>query len=208
MKVVETYLRARRKLKVRRVIYGQFAFIHINKCGGTSIEAALDLPKIHDTARQRRDKIGAARWERIPSFALVRNPYAKVASHYRYRVQTNQTELGSSNINLNEWVRRAYGEKNPEYYDNPLMFAPCTDWITDEAGEVMVDLVVRFEEIDSNWHQIEALIGKGAVLLKENATSRKQGNTEDSLDSESIAIINDHFKRDFETFRYAQRDPL
>lgn len=154
MKVVKIFRRARHKLKVRRAIYGQFAFIHINKCGGTSIEAALDLPKIHDTARQRRDKIGAARWERIPSFALVRNPYAKVASHYRYRVKRNHTGLGSDSIGLNEWVHQAYGEKNPEYYDNPLMFAPCIDWITDEAREVMVDLVVRIEEIDISWHQI------------------------------------------------------
>jgi hypothetical protein len=88
------------------------------------------------------------------------------------------------------------------------MFAPCIDWITDEAGEMMVDLVIRLEEIDISWHQIQALIGKAIVLSKANATSRKQGDTEDSLDSESIAIINDHFKRDFETFGYAQRNPL
>ena len=208
MKIVEIYRRARRKVKAGRAIPDQFAFIHINKCGGTSIEAALDLPKRHDTARQRRDKIGAAQWQRIPSFAVVRNPYAKVSSHYRYRVKTNQTGLGSGSMGLNEWVRRAYGEKDPECYNNPLMFAPCIDWITDEAGEIMVNLVIRLEEIDIRWHQIEALIGKTAVLSKENATSRKEDATEDSLNSESIQIINNHFKKDFETFGYAQREPL
>lgn len=208
MKVIESYRRARRKLKVIRAVYGKFAFIHINKCGGTSIEKALDLPKIHDTARQRRDKIGAARWEQIPSFTLIRNPYSKVCSHYRYRVKTNQTGLGSDRIGLNEWINRAYGEKDPKYYDKPLMFAPCIDWITDEAGNIMVDLVIRLEEIDISWYQIEALIGKAADLSTANATSSKQGDTEDSLDTKSIAIINDHFKKDFDTFGYAQRTAL
>ena len=71
MKIVEDIRHLRWAQKVRRVvyarrlrktIYGQFAFIHINKCGGTSIEAALNLPKTHDTAQQRRDKIGRDHW--------------------------------------------------------------------------------------------------------------------------------------------------
>lgn len=197
---------ALRAIRLRRTFYGQFSFIHINKCGGTSIEAAFNLPKIHDTAQQRRDKIGAARWDRTPSFALVRNPYEKVSSHYRYRVKTNQTRLGSGNMGLNEWICRTYGEKDPEFYDNPLMFSPCIDWLTNEAGEIIVDLVIRLEEIDISWHQIEMLIDKQAVLSKANATSRKQGTTEDSLDSESIAVINNHFQKDFEAFGYARRE--
>ena len=39
--------------------FGRVVFIHINKCGGTSIEAALGIPKkIHDTALRRREMIG------------------------------------------------------------------------------------------------------------------------------------------------------
>jgi len=205
MKIKSIYHRARRSLKVRQAVFGDFAFIHINKCGGTSVEAALGLPKIHDTARQRRDKIGVARLERITSFALVRCPYDKVASHYRYRVKTNQTGLGNGIPNLNEWVRRAYGEREPRYYDIPLMFAPCIDWLKDDDGEVMVDLWVRLEEIDRDWQQIEALIGTSATLSKQNSTVRGSDSKKDKLNAESIAIINDHFRNDFKTFGYSLR---
>ncbi|NRB36268.1 MAG: hypothetical protein HRU31_16320 [Rhodobacteraceae bacterium] len=37
----------------------------------TAVEAALGLPKIHDTALQRREKIGKARWDRVPTFSIV-----------------------------------------------------------------------------------------------------------------------------------------
>ena len=64
---------------------GTYAFIHINKCGGTSVEAALGIPKVHDTAQERREKLGVEAWDRLKNFSGVRDPYARVASLYRYR---------------------------------------------------------------------------------------------------------------------------
>lgn len=71
---------------LRQRLTGEAIFIHINKCGGSSVEEALGIPvKIHDTAAARRRKIGARRWDRAFTFTLVRHPYSKVISHYSYR---------------------------------------------------------------------------------------------------------------------------
>lgn len=180
---------------------GTFVFIHINKCGGTSVEKALGLPKIHDTAMQRRDRIGAARWAEMATFSIVRHPYDKVASHYRYRVETNQTDLATRRIDLNDWVRRAYGDRDPALYDKPLMFAPCLDWLTDETGTMMVDHVARLETIATDWPRIQSLIGTQAELPHTNATTDRH-RAADALDETSRTIIAQRFAVDFESFGY------
>ena len=129
-------------------------FIHINKCGGTSIEAALGIPKVHDTAQSRRARVGDAAWRRMFTFSVVRHPFPKVVSHYNYRVKQNYTGLGERPLTLNEWVQESYGRKNPDYFDIPLMFAPCLEWLTDTDGTIMVDEVVKLEDLSAEWPRL------------------------------------------------------
>ena len=192
----DTYLRQQRRA-------GTFSFVHINKCGGTSVERALGLPKIHDTALERRDRIGADRWAQMFTFAVVRHPYDKVCSHYRYRIKTNQTGLGAAPIPLNDWVLRAYGEKDPAYYDQPLMFAPCIHWITDARGKIIVDHIAKLEEIDQDWPSIAARIGVAAALPKANAT-KPAGASRELLSEEVRALIDTLFDEDFTEFGYSK----
>lgn len=180
---------------------GLFCFIHINKCGGTSVEKALGLPKIHDTAQQRHQLLGPKRWNEMFSFALIRHPYAKVASHYRYRVKTNQTGLNDRHLNLNDWVLAAYGDKDERYYDNPLMFAPCFDWISDEDGNIIVDHISKLENIENDWPFIAQSCGYEGSLPKANST-RPNDDRVEALDARSKAIILDHFQTDFENWGY------
>lgn len=179
---------------------GTFAFIHINKCGGTSVEKALGLPKIHDTAQQRRSRVGDDRWAQMFSFALVRHPFDKVCSHYRYRVKTNQTGLGDTPLPLNEFVRRAYGERDPRLYDKPLMFAPCLAWLTDTSGAMMVTHVARLEDIATEWPLICAQIGRDVPFPQANRTER--GTTGSELSPENKVLIRDLFAADFDAFGY------
>ena len=181
---------------------GIYAFIHINKCGGTSVERALGLPPIHDTARARRDKVGRDRWERMVKFSLVRHPYAKVCSHYRYRRDTGQTGIAEDGIALNDWVRRAYGDRDPAYYNRPDRFMPCADWLVDEDGRLMMDFVCKLETIDADWRVVREMIGVDVDLPRVNVT-RAGGAPEDDLDAASRAIIAERFARDFEMFGYA-----
>jgi chondroitin 4-sulfotransferase 11 len=186
---------------LRQRAAGRFVFIHINKCGGTSVEAALGIPcKIHDTARARRLKIGRRRWEEAFTFALVRHPYARAISLYKFRVRTNQTGLGDKPIALNDWVRATFGEKDPAYYDKPLMFAPCFDWLSDGNGRIIVDHAAKLEAIDAEWPTIEARTGRTAALPVHNASG--PGPAPEALDPTSRRIVQGHFQKDFEEFGY------
>lgn len=100
----------------------RYVFIHINKTAGSSIEQALELRFEHKTAIEKRSELGSRRWDRPFKFCFVRNPWDRVLSHYSYRVKTNQTGLGNGHLGFNKWVRVAYGERAPQYCDQPKMF--------------------------------------------------------------------------------------
>ena len=191
----------RRMYLLRQRLMGGYVFIHINKCGGSSVEAALGIPvKVHDTALQRRRKIGRNRWERAFTFSIVRHPYSRVISQYAYRVRTNQTRLATAGLGLNEWIRRAYRDRQRPYYDQPRMFAPCKRWLTDESGKLMVDIVAKLETIDADWPIIEERIGREVALPHHNATPAPGW---EALDRGARRIIDARFRDDFEAFGYS-----
>jgi chondroitin 4-sulfotransferase 11 len=175
-------------------------FVHINKTGGTSIERALGLPFQHRTALELRELVGPARWAERFSFAFVRNPWDKVASHYHFRVQTNQTGLRAIPIQFNEWVRLTYGTQCVPYYDQPKMFMPQTDWISDDSGEIIVDFVGRFERLEEDFDAVCQRIGRWAPLPHLKRSSR--GDYRSLYDDESVEIVARWFTKDIQNFGY------
>ncbi|MEA1988675.1 MAG: sulfotransferase family 2 domain-containing protein, partial [Pseudomonadota bacterium] len=90
--------KVKRKVKrkvnsIRHLHFDKFVFIHIGKTGGTSVEKILNIPHEHKIALDKMQEIGIDKWNSKLKFAIVRNPWDKVVSHYHYRVKTNQTQL-------------------------------------------------------------------------------------------------------------------
>jgi chondroitin 4-sulfotransferase 11 len=194
--------RARDRVALLRTKYMlDFIFVHINKTGGSSIEVALKLPFQHLTAVELRDHLGQRRWESRFRFAFVRNPWSKVASHYAYRVQTNQTGLGGGRPAFNEWVRLAYGERDPRFHDQPKMFMAQNDWICDEGGTLLVDFVGRFERLADDFAEVCRRVGRRAELPH---LKRSAGRDYRSLyTDETAGIVAQRFAADVERFGYA-----
>lgn len=185
---------------LRHKLIDKFVFIHINKTGGTSVANALNIPTIHRTALEKMSELGRHEWDRRFTFAVVRNPWDKVVSHYYYRVQTDQTDLGKGRIDFKDWVRLTYGEKNPTYYNKPKMFMPQINWVADESGELMVDYICRFESLTSDFEEVCDRLKFEASLP--HLKSSKRGSYQDYYDSATKAIIEDWFAKDIEHFHY------
>ncbi len=180
--------------------WDKFVFIHINKTGGSSVETALDIPFEHKTALEKIQEWGERAWERKFSFTVVRNPWDKVVSHFFYRVDTNQTQLKDRYIGFNDWVIRAYGEKDALYYDKPKMFMPQLDWITDHDGKILVDEIIRFEQLETGFNQVAEKIGKKARLPHIKKTQR--GDYREYYSQEAREAVEQHFQKDIEAFGY------
>jgi chondroitin 4-sulfotransferase 11 len=179
----------------------RFVFIHINKTGGSSIEDALGLRHEHRLALEKRADIGARRFEEKFCFTVVRNPWDRVASHYFYRVKTNQTGLGERTVPFPEWARRAYAERDPAYYDKPRMFMPQLDWLSDTNGRLLVEFVGRFERLQADFDVICARLGIEASLP--HLRSSGKGDYRAYYDDATAEMVADYFARDIEAFGYS-----
>jgi chondroitin 4-sulfotransferase 11 len=182
-----------------------FVFIHINKTGGTSINRAVGiLLKQHLTAEEIVAAIGRERWGAAFKVAFVRNPWDKVASHYRYRIKTAQTGLGvEDTLTFKEWVQAAYQEKDPYYYDIPKMFAPQLDWISVD-GEIDCDFIGKFENLNADFERLMGEFGVEIELQHLNKTVKR--DYREYYDPETRDIIGNVFKKDADYFGYTFDD--
>lgn len=192
----------RRLVFLHTKYFCKFSFIHINKTGGSSIEKALGVPLIHETALTFRDRIGKKRWEERFSFAIVRNPWDRAVSHFHYRRMTNQTGLGNNPMVFKEWLKQVYVERSPEFMNEEKMFLTQADWVCDEQGRIMVDYIGRFEQLQQSWDDIcDALQREKTMLPHVKKSSR--GSYQDYYDAECRAIVADYFRSDIELFDYS-----
>lgn len=187
--------------RLRMRYLDNFAFVHINKTAGSSIEDALHLAFQHKTACTMRDELGSRNWADRFTFAFVRNPWDKVASHYAYRVKTNQTGLGNGHMSFREWIKVAYGDRDPRYYDQPLMFSPQADWVNDQSGTCIVTFIGRFEQLIPDFELVCERIGRKAALPHEKKSSNRDFRSQ--YDSATAEIVRTRFAADIAAFGYS-----
>lgn len=164
---------SRSLMLISNKFYPRFNFIHINKCGGSAIEKALKIPKLHDSAKQRKSAVGNAAWERAYNFAVVRHPLSRYYSFYRYRLRQNFADMYVNNLSFNSWML-AIIEEAGEVYEgqtkntNSLMLASQFDWISDDTGNIIVDKVIALEKLGDKWAEITTRIGYPVELTRYN----------------------------------------
>ncbi|MEL6614569.1 MAG: sulfotransferase family 2 domain-containing protein [Bacteroidota bacterium] len=178
-----------------------FAFVHINKTGGTSVVRALGIRFQHLTAMELREKLGDDRWESRYTFSFVRNPWDRVVSLYHFRVKTNQTGLGDQHLSFSDWARVCFRDRDPQYLNKPKMFAPATDWLAGPSGEIDVDFVGRFERLSDDFAVAAEAIGKSDVELP-HLKSSSRGDYREYYDADAIQVVGDAFASDVEAFGY------
>jgi len=156
---------------------------------------------LHMTAAECIDVLGRERWDSMFSFSIVRNPWDKVVSHYHHRVATNQTGLGENPVSFNDWVSRSYGDNDPYYYDQPVMFMPQLDWLTDSQGEQVVNYVGRFEQLQHHFDEICSLMGLHPLALP-HIRKTEHDDYRDYYTPKAKEIIAEWFAKDIEVFGY------
>jgi chondroitin 4-sulfotransferase 11 len=186
---------------IRNLHFDNFIFIHINKTGGSSVAKALNLNLQHKTALEKIAEVGQQKWDNSYTFAFVRNPWDKVVSHYHYRVLKNQTNLGTHPIDFREWVQLTYGQKNPQYYDQPKMFKPQSAWVANKDGVILVDFIGRFENLNEDFNTICQAIGKKVTLP--HVKPSKRGNYRSYYDDVTTEIVAQWFRKDIDMFGYS-----
>lgn len=158
----------------------KFFYIHIPRTAGNSIDTTflklglVDVDSWHRTAKETMSMLERP-WKYF-SFATVRNPWERMVSEYFWQMPNSNPdtshEWGKPNITLEQFCR-----SKQEWYpreEGRDHMRPQTDYIYSANDELLVDYIVRYEDLGSGWNVVLGFIGLGGSdkipLPKRNVT--------------------------------------
>ncbi len=197
-------------------------FIHISKNAGTSIIKSARRAIVvagHRTAASWVAENG----HDAPIFAVVRNPFDRVVSEYFFRKR--RFSAGEDNPHLanlyrpfDDWVTATFrdGEFRTSAFfartgvrfnannmvgDTLIWFLPQTQWIGGADGEVLVDDILRYEHLGSDWTRFSGKHRIRRGLGHRNPSPREKGY-QHYYSSRTRTIIEEYFRADLDLLDY------
>ncbi len=206
-----------------------YIFVHIPKCGGMSLteylearsekaagslpQKGLDVPGLkpafdannkaapkdrnwqimHARARDFRTGLGARIYDKAFVFSVVRNPWTRLGSLYHFiRMKPNNPHHAKTMTQtIDEWAHE-HCERFPSVQ---------TAWLTDLQGNMIVDNVVRFENLAAGIADVsDTLFGESEPLPRNNVSAN--GSTPLRFEPKTIEVIRKVYARDFEYLNY------
>ncbi len=82
------------------------------------------------------------------------------------------------------------------------MFQNQLDWISDPEGNLLVDFVGRFENLEEDFQTICKKLNLQNTKLPHSRKSKRSKGYMDYYDKETLAIISEKFDKDFQYFNY------
>lgn len=190
-----------------------FLFIGVPKTGTTSIQRGLhnrtDLYHDHYTYFEEYQRHDKELLDSFYQFSVVRNPYDRfVSMAYQWARDAKKHEKDPNKIC--EMIRG----KNQEELDRiNEMFNPQWHYLWKEDEGVKIKNLWRFENLNDCYEEFARIYNVHSRfkipthLNRENVSRARTLSWQTELSSESIAIINDVYRRDFEIFGYERIEP-
>lgn len=142
----------------------------------------------------RLGHIDQARFDSYFKFAVVRNPYDRILSEYRYRKSHKTGPLW--------WFLRKHHKT--DLTDLARHVVPQTRYLLDADGNCLVDQIVHFENLSEEIAPVfERIFGEPKELPRRNLSrddSRRKSRAE--LSDRNRALIYKKFKSDFDFLGY------
>ena len=167
-------------------------FVHIPKNAGTSIEKYFGngsvriQPNKHADIHEIKTKFKNS-YNNYKKFTIIRNPYDKMVSWYFYL----KRNLGENYnvIEFNEWI------KDPSKFwhaDDPISYLKHQhEWVDDTVK------IIKFENLNKEINKFFKEEIDLPIVNKSN-----HNHYSDYYNEESLDIIYDRYKEDFEKFNY------
>jgi len=191
-------------------------FIHINKCAGISIVRALSRRfGSHDDAVSYKKKF-PNKFNYYFKFSVVRNPWDKMVSFYNYHDKVRRWDYDwewspDNSPSFGEFIKISSSfSKQTQKYIFRKTGSRCThhkrmsnqlDWISDKDGNILVDYIIRFENLQKDFDIVCDKIGVGRKKLPHKNKSKHKHYTE-YYDDKTREIVAEKYATDIEYFGY------
>ena len=207
----------------------KFLFVHIAKTGGTSIRVALRYYKWKDPYRipmflcsrlssltghklackiPRHAKIIAA-YEMLPreifnelfKFAFVRNPWDLQVSSYHHIMRERPHLLEGIN-SFEEFLKWKLDPDRPYHYIIDTSIELQLDYLVDLNGNLIVDFVGRYENLEEDFRKACDRIGIRPRRLPHRRQAKDRKAYRAYYNDLTAELVAEHFKKDIEVFGY------
>lgn len=174
----------------------EHVFIHVPKVAGTSMECKPFVGGCgHETATFFRDNY--KEYDEYFSWGFVRNPFERLVSIHSAIFQHPDHCKVRDVVpkDFKEFVRKLNELSFVHIYSQHV-------FLCDGDGKIIVDFVGRYEFLQQDWYRVCKYFGVGLKrLANKNKTDHKPWM--EYYDSETLEIVNNHYRRDFEIFGYS-----
>lgn len=183
----------------------KFIFVHIPKAAGTSVRVALGEPKI---GRQHLpwwiyQQASPKRFDEYYKFAFVRDPLERALSGYKY-LKSGGNKSGDLIVSqylkryksFNDFVECELLNGNMIYHP---IFRPQSWYLCDWNGDIRVDYIGRFENLENDFNHIMKNMG-----LKQSGLPNinKSNGSDEVVSNYSKVLIKKIYKDDYILFDY------
>lgn len=187
-------------------------FIHIPKAAGSSVNQALYGRFMGHYSVQEFLGSASADLKQLPRFAITRNPWSRALSAYRF---ARAGKGGGDGVTA--------GMQHPERYYIPQfesferfviewldgrdiesldgIFRPQLSYVTDKAGQLVVDHLGKVEDLRPTSEWLEKTIGKRVDFPHSNQTG-EQVDFRSFYSDQTADIIARIYQNDIEAFGY------
>ena len=186
-------------------------FIHVPKAAGTSINQALYGRFMGHPRASDVEQWGSESLRRLPRFAVVRNPWSRLVSAYRFAKRGTGIGVVSAGMRDPEQYRVAEFGSFERFVQEWLLardvtrldgvFRPQHLYLSDRRGRTIVDHVGRFENLGSTYDFIERAI---ATRVEAEVTnwSGESVDYRDMYNAETRRLVGTIYREDIARFGY------
>lgn len=175
-----------------------YLFIRIPRTASTSICEALELENWHETALERKEKLGSE-FDSKFKFTIVRHPFERFLSGFYFLSIFGTQEYLGEPRDPNKFLQETDLAEFTKNDFNNFIMKPQTDYILDELGNSIVDFIGRYENLEKDWATICEALGVPTIPLPIRAKSTEQKAT---LNQSSQDILREFYKKDFDFLNY------
>lgn len=192
-------------------------FIHIPKNAGTSIEMTIHGERgqysgHYDWKKYERDV--PDKWKDYESFSVVRNPFDRTVSNYKYARKKRSFWHNAENPEQSRMGKHFDYEtlKDRSFSEAVDMLSELEHqgwgyqypYICDEDENIVVDRILKIENLQEEFNEMLNELGKERkVSLKEKNVTREEKNYREWYGEEEKKKVQEHYKTDIELFDYS-----
>ena len=160
-----------------------------------------EFPQPHLPATAVRALIGQSAWNEAFKFAFVRNPWDRLVSQYHFMIiEVVLDVISRRHPDLAELVHRSVSFS--EYVKLWTMtHGDQTSVLSDREGNILVDFIGHFENLEDDFATVCRRIGLTNVTLPHINATQHPGYR-DYYDDETRDLVARHYARDIDRFQY------